>query len=88
MTTNEYGLSVSISSDNTKCATQEVCVTIPGDVDGDFNVDILDVVKIIGIYVSKHGDPQFNPNSDIDNDGVIIILDVVVCTSHYAQKYP
>lgn len=50
MTTNEYGLSVSIYSDNIKCATQEVCVTIPDDVDGDSNVGILDVVKITGIF--------------------------------------
>ena len=49
-------------------------------------MDILGVAKIIGIHVSKHGDPQFNPNSDIDNDGVITILDVVVRTSHYAKN--
>jgi parallel beta-helix repeat protein len=63
-------------------------VTIPGDVDGDFNVTILDVVKITCIYALKQGDPGFNPSSDIDNDGNITILDVVICTSHYAQKYP
>jgi hypothetical protein len=63
-------------------------VTIPGDVDGDFDVTILDVVKITGIYALKQGDLGFNPNSDIDNDGVITILDVVACTTHYGQKYP
>jgi hypothetical protein len=63
-------------------------VTIPGDVEGDFEVNILDVVKITSIYASKIGDPQFRPNSDIDNDDNITILDVVICTSHYAQKYP
>jgi len=65
-----------------------VTVTIPGDVDGDFDVDILDVVKITGIYGSKRGDPGFNPNSDIDDDGKITILDVVICTSHYGQTDP
>jgi parallel beta-helix repeat protein len=65
-----------------------VTVTIPGDVDGDFDVTILDVVKITGIYALKQGDLGFNPNSDIDNDGVITILDVVACTTHYGQKYP
>ena len=64
-----------------------VTVTIPGDIDGDFEVTILDVVKITSIYATKFGDPQFKPNSDVDNDGVITILDVVICTSHYAQKY-
>ena len=64
-----------------------VTVTIPGDIDDDFEVTILDVVKITSIYATKFGDPQFKPNSDVDNDGVITILDVVICTSHYAQKY-
>lgn len=76
------------TTDNIAFADKEVCVAIPGDVDGDKEVTILDVVKITGIYASKLGDPQFNPNSDIDNDGVITILDVVICTSHYGQKDP
>jgi len=65
-----------------------VTVTIPGDVDGDRDVDIFDVVKITAIYTTKLGDPRFNPNSDIDNDEKITIFDVVICTSHYAQKDP
>jgi hypothetical protein len=65
-----------------------VVVTIPGDVDGDFDVDIYDVVKITGIYASRQGDLQFNPNSDLDDDGEITIYDVVRCTSHYGQHYP
>jgi len=65
-----------------------VFVTIQGDVDGDFDVDIYDVVKITGIYGCKCGDPRFKSNSDLDDDGEIKIYDVVMCTSHYGQKYP
>jgi hypothetical protein len=65
-----------------------VVVTIPGDVDGNGVVSILDVVKITAIYASKEGAPDFNPNSDINGDGEITILDVVICTSHYGQKWP
>jgi parallel beta-helix repeat protein len=64
-----------------------VKVTIPGDVDGDFQVTILDVVKITSIYGTKLGNPKFNPNCDIIGDGQITILDVVICTSHYGQKW-
>jgi len=64
-----------------------IFVTIQGDVDGDRDVDIYDVVKITGIYHSKRGDPQFNPNSDLDDDGEIKIYDVVRCTSHYGQSW-
>jgi hypothetical protein len=66
----------------------KIAATIPGDVDGDFDVDILDVVKITGIYASDLGDLNFNGNSDINNDGQITILDVVICTGHYGQKWP
>ncbi|RLI43913.1 hypothetical protein DRO69_08575 [Candidatus Bathyarchaeota archaeon] len=65
-----------------------VLVTIPGDVDGDFDVDIYDVVKITGIYGSKKTDPEFNPNSDLDDDDEITIYDVVRCTSHYGDTDP
>ena len=62
-----------------------VTVTTPGDVDGDFDVDIYDVVKITGIYGSNKNAPNFNPNSDLDDDGTITIYDVVRCTSHYGD---
>ena len=64
-----------------------IFVTIQGDVDGDRDVDIYDVVKITGIYGSKRGDPQFNPNSDLDDDDEIQIYDVVMCTGHYGESW-
>jgi hypothetical protein len=65
-----------------------VKITVPGDVDGDFNVDIIDVVKMTRIYKYEARHPDFDPNADINGDGVISILDVVICTSHYGQKWP
>lgn len=74
-------------ADNTRVGGS-VTVTIQGDVDGDFDVDILDVVKITGVYGTKRGDAAFSANSDLNNDGIISILDVVRCTGHYGEKYP
>lgn len=65
-----------------------VIVTIPGDVDGNFKVEIFDVVRITGIYGVRRGDPRYNPNADLDGDGDIDIFDVVGCTGHYGQHYP
>jgi len=73
--------------DNTFVAGS-VTVSIIGDVDGDFDVDIFDVVKITGAYGKKRGDLAYNPNADIDDSGLINIFDVVMCTGHYGQKYP
>jgi hypothetical protein len=64
-----------------------VVVAIPGDVGCYHQVNILDVVMITSRYGLKQGDPNFNPNCDIDGDGKITILDVVICTSHYGQKW-
>jgi hypothetical protein len=64
-----------------------ILLTIPGDVDGNHVVNILDIVKITSIYGMKQGNPSFNPNCDIGNYGVINILDVVAATSHYGQKW-
>jgi hypothetical protein len=63
-------------------------VTIPGDVDGDFNVDIFDVVRITSCYGKTSIDPIYYPNADIDGNGVVNIFDVVACTSHYGQEWP
>jgi hypothetical protein len=63
-----------------------ILVTIPGNVNGDQKVDILDVVEITSIYATNSTNPLFNSNSDINNDQKITILDVTICTSHYGQK--
>lgn len=62
-----------------------VFVTIPGDADGDFDVDILDIVEVTAIYGLKDGEAGFNPNVDWNCDGRINILDVTVVTSRYGQ---
>ncbi|MDH5448669.1 MAG: hypothetical protein OEX01_06695, partial [Candidatus Bathyarchaeota archaeon] len=64
-----------------------VVVSFKGDVDADGDIDIYDVVKITGVYMSKLGDPNYKPNSDIDCNGVIDIYDVVKCTGNYNWKY-
>jgi hypothetical protein len=76
------------TADNTLKASLPIEITIPGDVDGDHSVTILDVVQITSHYAQS--DPPGWPiwPIDLDNDGKITILDVVICTSHYAQKDP
>jgi len=45
-------------------------------------------VKIACIYGSVKGDPEFNPNCDLDNDGEITIYDIVMCANNYGETYP
>ena len=60
-----------------------VKVTVPGDVDGDRDIDIYDIVKIASAYGAKIGESRYNANSDIDGNGEINIYDVVTATSRY-----
>ncbi|MCW3980347.1 MAG: C25 family cysteine peptidase, partial [Candidatus Bathyarchaeota archaeon] len=92
-TLGNYTISVDVSSVEGETATLDnfmedgiILVTTPGDVDGDFDVDIFDIVKIAGAYGSVVGDPQYNGDADVDGDGDIDIFDVVIAASNYGTS--
>lgn len=62
-------------------------VTIPGDVDGDRDVDIFDIVRVARAYNTECGDPDFDPNCDIDGDGDIDIFDIIIATGNYGTSW-
>ncbi len=64
-----------------------VLVTIPGDVDGDHDVDIFDMVAIQSAYNTHKGDTNYEPNYDIDGDGDVDIFDVVIAAGNYGQSW-
>jgi len=61
-----------------------------GDVDGDKDVDIFDIIKCASAFGSKKGNPRFKPVCDIvpspDGDGVINIFDITAITGNYGRK--
>jgi PKD repeat protein len=63
-----------------------IVLTIPGDVDGDFDVDIYDIVKLCMAYGFQKGDPEYDANCDINCDGDINIYDIVIACSHYGEE--
>jgi len=64
-----------------------VFVTIPGDVDGDRDVDIYDIVQMANIYGVSKPDPLYDPNCDIDDDGDIDIYDIVIAANNYGEGW-
>ncbi|MCW3985479.1 MAG: C25 family cysteine peptidase [Candidatus Bathyarchaeota archaeon] len=62
-----------------------IIITIVGDVDGDRDVDIYDIVRMAGIYGVSQPDPRYDPNCDIDGDGDIDIYDIVAAAGNYGQ---
>jgi hypothetical protein len=71
------------TTDNTLVIDPGLCITIPGDVDTDLDVDIFDIVMLANGYGSETGDPDFFSNGDIDGDGDIDIFDIVVAAGNY-----
>jgi parallel beta-helix repeat protein len=61
-------------------------ITVPGDTDGDRDIDIYDIVRIASAYGAKRGETRFDANCDIDSNNDITIYDVVIATSQYGYK--
>ena len=64
-----------------------VFVTIPGDIAGDQDVDIYDIVSMCGVYNTSQSDPGYDPCCDIDDDGDIDIYDIVIAADHYGKSW-
>jgi hypothetical protein len=69
-----------------------VVVTIPGDVNGDYYVEMMDYWVLSQAYGSQPEDPNWNPNADIweppDGDGIIEMMDYWVISQHYGECDP
>ena len=66
-----------------------VVVTIPGDINGDFKVDIKDLVLVIKHFGSYPGSVKpWNPNADINCDNKVDIKDLVLVIKRFGEHYP
>lgn len=65
-----------------------VKVVIPGDVNGDGTVNILDAIKLAGAFGSVPGDSKWNPNADINGDGTVNILDAIKLAGNFGKSEP
>ena len=56
-----------------------------GDVNRDGYIDMYDLDKIKALYGKREGDPDFDPDCDLNGDGKIDICDVVICARNQGQ---
>jgi hypothetical protein len=56
---------------------ERVKVTVAGDLNGDWIVDIFDIAPIAIAFGTSRGQPGYNQNADLNHDGVIDIFDIV-----------
>lgn len=58
-----------------------------GDIDGDRDVDIFDIVLIAKSYGAKSGGTNWNIQADLNADETINIFDLVLAAGKYGKKY-
>ena len=68
---NANGVSISLGS----CIEMDFSSSLPGDLNDDGLVNVLDVVVMVNIVLGQTGQ---DPAADLNNDGLINVLDVVI----------
>jgi hypothetical protein len=63
-------------------------VGIPADIDGDGDVDPIDLGTMSAAWNSFRGDTNFNPNADINDDNNVGSLDLGIMGAHWAEILP
>lgn len=59
--------------------------TLPTDLNKDGGVDIQDIRIVVGVFRSKPGNPNWNAVADMDNNGIIDILDISIVAKSYGK---
>jgi hypothetical protein len=67
---------------------QRVAVTIIGDINGDFKVNLSDLVLLANAYHSRPGGAKWNPNADINGNLYVDLADLTGLAMHYLQQFP
>jgi hypothetical protein len=65
-----------------------IVLTIPGDIDGNFQVQLADLVILARTYGSKPNDAKWNADADIDSNSAVGLPDLVILANHYGEHHP
>ena len=59
---------------------------IPGDVNRDYVVNIIDLAVVALAFSSTPGMPNWNPHADINGDGTVDIFDLITVAVHFNEE--
>jgi hypothetical protein len=65
-----------------------VKVRITGDINGDGIVDMNDIRIVAAAFLSSPGDPDWNPDADMDQSGFIDVKDLRLACANYLVECP
>lgn len=58
----------------------------PGDINGDFIIDLSDLAAVLGAYGTSTGDPGYNAAADLNSDGIIDLSDLAAILGLYGSS--
>jgi parallel beta-helix repeat protein len=65
-----------------------VYVGIPGDINADGIVELMDFYYASNAYLSQPGKSNWNPNADINDDSIVEMMDFFIMSQHYLEHEP
>jgi surface antigen len=65
----------------------DVVVTVPGDLNGDYVVDIYDLVIVGNHFGEDPDDPRVDSRADANRDGEVDIFDLVLVGGHFGDVF-
>jgi len=63
-------------------------VGIPGDLNGDGTVNILDAIILSNAFGSTPGSTNWNPNAELNGDNTVNILDAILLSNNFGTTIP
>jgi hypothetical protein len=63
-------------------------MSVLGDVNGDWKVDMKDVSKVAAGFQTHPEDTKWTANGDLDENGVIDMKDISTIAKHFGEHYP
>lgn len=70
---------------NNNCTSDNVVITISGDINGDSKVSLQDLTLLAVAFASNPIDAKWNPNADIDSNNVVGLSDLVLLAQNYGK---